>query len=48
MIITTTTIRTENGFTPEQEREMIAETKYALKYGKKYKKPEEMMFDILK
>lgn len=41
------TIRTENGFTTEQEQQMIKEMKYALKYGKKYKTSEEMMFDIL-
>ncbi|MEK7125939.1 MAG: type II toxin-antitoxin system RelB/DinJ family antitoxin [Patescibacteria group bacterium] len=41
------TIRTENGFTPEQEHLMIAETKHALKYGKRYKTAREMMLDIL-
>lgn len=40
-------IRTENGFTPEQERLMIEETKYALKYGKKYETARQMMLDIL-
>lgn len=40
-------MRTENGFTPEQERLMIKETKAALKYGKRYKTAREMMFDIL-
>ena len=41
------TIRTENGFTPEQEQQMIKETKYALKHGKQYATAREMMFDII-
>lgn len=41
------TIRTENGFTPEQERWMIEETKHALKHGKQYKTAREMMLAIL-
>jgi len=40
-------IRTENGFTPEQEQQMISETKYALKHGKQYATAREMMFDII-
>ncbi|MFZ2167757.1 MAG: type II toxin-antitoxin system RelB/DinJ family antitoxin [Minisyncoccia bacterium] len=39
-------IRTENGFTPEQERQMIQETKTALARGKSYKNAKEMIFDI--
>ena len=40
-------IRTENGFTPEQEQEMIRETKAALKSGKQYATAQEMMLDII-
>jgi len=40
-------IRTENGFTPEQEQQMIKEMKYALKHGKKYKTAREMTLDII-
>jgi DNA-damage-inducible protein J len=40
-------IRTENGFTPEREQQMIKEMKYALKYGKKYKTAREMTLDII-
>lgn len=40
-------IRTENGFTPEQERQMIMETKNALSHGKKYKTARQMMLDIV-
>ena len=42
------TIRTENGFTPEQEHLMIAETKHALKYGKRYKNAREVMLNLTK
>jgi hypothetical protein len=38
---------TENGFTPEQERQMIKETKAALKRGKKYNTVEEMVLDVV-
>ena len=41
-------IRTANGFTVEQEEEMIKETKEALKSGKSYKTAEELFDDILK
>jgi DNA-damage-inducible protein J len=41
-------VRTANGFTPEQEKRMIKETEYALKYGKSYKTAKEMFDDILK
>lgn len=41
-------IRTENGFTPAQERQMIKETKEALKNAKQYKNFKEMMADIRK
>jgi hypothetical protein len=39
---------TLNGFTPAQEKRMVRETEYALKYGKSYKTVEEMFADILK
>lgn len=39
-------LRTINGFTPEQEKEMIRETEKAIKYGKSYATAEEMHKDI--
>ena len=41
-------IRTENGFTPEQEKKMLKETEYALKHGKSYASIEELHNDIMK
>jgi len=41
-------LRTGNGYTPEQEQEMIRETEYAEKHGKRYTSVEEAMRDILK
>jgi DNA-damage-inducible protein J len=41
-------VRTENGYTPEQERQIIKETEWALKYGKRYDDVDVMMADILK
>jgi DNA-damage-inducible protein J len=41
-------IRTENGFTPAQEKEMLEEAEYALKYGKRYSSIEELHEDLLK
>ena len=41
-------IRTANGFTVEQEGQMIRETKEALKSGKSYKTAKELFDDILK
>lgn len=41
-------IRTENGFTPAQERQMIKETQWALKHGKRYSSVDELFVDILK
>lgn len=41
-------IRTKNGFTPKQEKEMIREAEEALKYGKRYDSAGELMDDILK
>ena len=41
-------IRTENGFTIEQERKMLKEAEHALKYGKSYKTAREMFDDIMK
>lgn len=40
--------RTENGFTPEREAEIIKQTEEALKNGKRYESAEEMHADILK
>ena len=40
------TIRTENGFTPEYEAEIIANTKDALKNGKRFKTVEALMADL--
>ena len=40
-------IRTENGFTPSQERKMIREARWAKKYGKRYSSSEELFKDIL-
>jgi len=40
-------IRTENGFTIEQEEKMIKETAWALKYGKRYSDIKELHDDIL-
>lgn len=40
-------IRTENGFTPEQEQQMIKETKAALKNSVSYASAKEMVSDIL-
>lgn len=36
-------LRTENGYTPEQERQLIRETRYAEKHGKRYHTVEEIM-----
>ena len=41
-------LRTINGFTLKQEREMIKETKEAIKHGKSYATIEEAHKDILK
>ena len=41
-------IRTVNGFTVEQERQMIKESNEALRSGKSYKSAAEMHKDILK
>jgi len=41
-------LRTGNGFTFEQERKMIQETKEAIKHGKKYSSIEAAHKDILK
>lgn len=40
--------RTINGFTPEQEKQMIAECEYAEKYGKSYTDVNELIKDALK
>ena len=42
------TIRTENGYTPEHERQMIRETEYAEKHGKRYTSVKKLMRDVLK
>ena len=39
---------TENGFTPEYEKMLIREAKWALKHGKGYSSAKEMFDDILK
>lgn len=36
-------IRTENGYTPEQERQMIKETEWAEKNGKRYNSVDDIM-----
>ncbi len=41
-------MRTENGFTPEQEALMVRETKRALKHGKSFKNAKELFDNILK
>jgi DNA-damage-inducible protein J len=41
-------VRTENGYTPAQERQIIKDTEWALKYGKRYTDVDTMMDDILK
>lgn len=41
-------VRTVNGYTPEQERQIIKDTEWALKYGKRYDSVEEMHRDIMK
>ena len=41
-------VRTENGYTPAQEREIIKETEWALKHGKRYDDVDEMHRDIMK
>jgi DNA-damage-inducible protein J len=38
--------RTENGFTPEKEAQIIRETEEALESGKRYENYEEMVADI--
>ncbi len=40
--------RTANGFTSQQEKEIIKETEWALKHGKRYSSIEEAHRDILK
>ena len=40
-------VRTENGFTPAQERAMLREAAWAKKHGKRYSSTEEMFKDIL-
>ncbi|MEK7107243.1 MAG: type II toxin-antitoxin system RelB/DinJ family antitoxin [Patescibacteria group bacterium] len=42
------TVRTVNGYTPEQERQIMRETEYAEKHGKKYTSVKALMRDILK
>ncbi|MBI5469706.1 type II toxin-antitoxin system RelB/DinJ family antitoxin [Candidatus Kaiserbacteria bacterium] len=39
-------LRTENGYTPEQERQIIRETEWAEKHGKRYTSFKELMRDI--
>ena len=39
-------LRTENGFTVAQEKEMIQETEHAKKYGKSFSSVDELMKDL--
>ena len=39
-------VRTENGYTPAQERQIIKDTEWAMKYGKRYDDVDEMAKDI--
>ncbi|MEK7098381.1 MAG: type II toxin-antitoxin system RelB/DinJ family antitoxin [Patescibacteria group bacterium] len=39
-------VRTENGYTPAQEKQIIKDTEWALKYGKRYDDVDAMMDDI--
>ena len=41
-------ILTENGMTPTEEREILQEMEWAIKYGKRYASAREMHQDILK
>lgn len=41
-------IRTENGYTPEEEQRMIQEVEYLKKHGKRYNSVAEMWRDIMK
>ena len=41
-------VRTENGYTPEQERQMIRDTKWAEKHAKRYTSVKTLMHDLLK
>ncbi|MBI5470648.1 type II toxin-antitoxin system RelB/DinJ family antitoxin [Candidatus Kaiserbacteria bacterium] len=41
-------VRTENGYTPAQEKQIIKDTEWALKYGKRYDDIDEMHRDIMK
>lgn len=49
-VITTQSIpldlRTANGFTIAQEKEMIAETEEAIKHGKRFSSAEELLADL--
>ena len=40
-------IRTENGFTPEQEAQMVKEMEWAMKHGKRHSNIKELHRDIL-
>ncbi len=41
-------IRTENGFTPEQEKKMVKETKEALLRGKSFANAKELFDDVVR
>ncbi len=41
-------LRTANGFTPEQEREILREEAWAIKHGKRYTSTKAMFRDILR
>lgn len=40
------TVRTVNGFTPEYEKELLKETAWAEKHGKRFKTVEALMKDL--
>ena len=42
------TLRTANGFTPEQERQILRDSREAMLHGKSYTSIEELHADILK
>ncbi len=41
-------VRTENGYTQEEERQLIKEAEYAEKHGKRYTSAREALDDILR
>ena len=41
-------VRTENGYTPEQERQILREVEWAKKHAKKYTSVDELMQDFFR